>query len=321
MRVYIVGAGAMGTLFGTSLLKGGHDVIFLDIWQPLIYSKTKYPFAILNNDNNKENIPIQIFSLNQCPENPADLIFIFVKSSSTTSCMNLLDKRNAISENTVIITVQGGFDNPSIISNYLKHNKLLLHGCTESYCKSYGPMMIEKYSIEKTTLWPYNCSKDEKPPLRVIEIIEQCSKGGLKIELSPRAITDRWKMLLSYPTNNAVSAVSGLNYGDVWGTEEGRNLLFELAKEVAIVAKLEGVDEELFNEKIAIAHVIDNAQEKPNFPGTILRDCKSKRETETDATAGALIRKANNHGVSLPYMKTVWSIMRLKEENYGNEYD
>jgi 2-dehydropantoate 2-reductase len=32
MKVLAIGAGAMGTLFGTTLVKAGHDVTFLDSW-------------------------------------------------------------------------------------------------------------------------------------------------------------------------------------------------------------------------------------------------------------------------------------------------
>ncbi|OHT10303.1 Ketopantoate reductase PanE/ApbA family protein [Tritrichomonas foetus] len=321
MKVIICGAGAMGTLFGTTLINEGHDVIFLDVWQPLIYSKNKDPNATLKLDNSFKQIPINIYSIKDCPEIQADLLMMFVKSASTATCLSSLTKRNVITSNTVVFTVQGGFDIPTTISKILNNNELLVTGCTESYCKSYGPMMIENYSIEKTTVWPFKKPKDSKPLQRVIDIIEQCEKSGLKIKLTPQAITDRWKMILSYPANNAVSAVSGLAYGDVWATDEGKNLLCEIAKEVATVAKLEGVDQELFNEEIAIQFVADIAKEKSEFPGTILRDFKSKRITEIDATAGALLRKAEEKGVVLPYMKTVWSIMRLKEENYGNEYD
>ncbi|EAY22353.1 ketopantoate reductase-like protein, putative [Trichomonas vaginalis G3] len=32
LKVAIAGAGAMGTLFGTTLLEGGNDVVFFDAW-------------------------------------------------------------------------------------------------------------------------------------------------------------------------------------------------------------------------------------------------------------------------------------------------
>ena len=181
--------------------------------------------------------------------------------------------------------------------------------------------MIEKFALQKTSVWPFMCSKEQNPNQRVKDIVDLCCQSKLDIVLTPQAISERWKMLLTYSTNNAVSAVSGLTFGDVFDTDEGKDMLFDIAKEVALVAKLENVDNELFNEQIALETVENNAKNRSEYPGTFLRDCKSKRTTEIDETAGALLRKAKEHGVTLPYMKTIWSIIRLKEENYGNEYD
>ena len=320
MKVIVFGAGAMGTLFGTTLVKAGHDVTFLDTWQPLIYAMSRDPTARLRGES-FESIPVKLLSSFDCPEESVDLVIVFVKSSTTQTAMNTLASKHAISENTVILTLQGGLDNPDIIAQKMVNQNLLLTGSTSSFCKSVGVMTIENYGIRTTTVWPYRLSKDDVPDDRVRFIVDECNKAGLEMELTPTAITDRWKMLLGYPANAAVSAVCGLTYGDVWETEEGKNLLFELAKEVAHLAKLDGIDETLFNERIAIATVTDTAQENPERPGTMLLDYNSKRVTEIDATAGAMVRKARTHGVNLPCMYTVWSIMRIKEDNYGNEYD
>lgn len=320
MKVIVFGAGAMGTLFGTTLVKAGHSVTFVDTWQPLIYAMSRDPTAHLRAES-LENIPVRVVSPMDCPEESVDLVIIFVKSSATHTAMNALVSRHAISDNTVILTLQGGLDNPDIISQKIPNQNLLLTGRTKSFGKSVGLMTIENFGIRTTTVWPYRLKKEDSPDERIQFIVNECNKAGLEMELTPTAITDRWKMLVTYPTNAAISAVCGLTYGDVWQTEEGKNLLFELAKEVAHLAKLEGIDETLFNERIAISTVTDTAQENPERPGTMLLDYHAKRITEIDATAGAMVRKARTHGVNLPCMFTVWSIMKIKEENYGNEYD
>jgi 2-dehydropantoate 2-reductase len=182
-------------------------------------------------------------------------------------------------------------------------------------------MSIEKFGIATTLVWPHRCPKESEPLPRVREVVAACALSGLQIELTPQAITDRWKMVLSYPANNALSAITGLAYGSVCETDEGQNLLIELAKEVSVIAKLEGIDETLFDEKIAIETVTEIARESPDRAGTMLLDLKAHRTTEIDATAGALIRMGKGHGVRLPCMFTLWSILRIREENYGNEYE
>jgi 2-dehydropantoate 2-reductase len=275
----------------------------------------------LTIDSTTEKIPVKLVSIADCPSGGFDLIIIFVKSSATQNAMKGLESRSVFSDQTVILTLQGGVDCPDIIARSVPNQQLLLTGSTKSFCKSSGPMAIEKFGIRRTLVWPYHSVKDSEPLPRIREVVDACARSGLQIELTPQAITDRWNMLLAYPTNSAVSAVAGLDYGTVWATEEGRNLVIELAKEVALVAKLEGIDDALFNQEIAVETVARLAQENPDRPGTFLIDCKAHRVTEVDATVGALIRRAKSHGVDVPFMYSLWSVLRLKEQNYGNEFD
>jgi 2-dehydropantoate 2-reductase len=311
----------MGTLFGTTLVKSNHDVTFLDNWQPLIYAISQDPSAHLRFDSTVEKVPVKLLSSSECPSTDFDLIIIFVKSGANQSAMRTLSTRNVISDRTVILTLQGGIDSANTIAAHMPDCQLLLAGSTKSFCKSTGPMSIEKFGIATTLVWPHRCPKESEPLPRVREIVAVCAQSGLQIELTPQAITDRWKMVLSYPANNALSAITGLAYKQVCETDEGQNLLIDLAKEVAIIAKLDGIDETLFNETIAVETVREIARENPDRAGTMLIDLKACRTTEIDATAGALIRMGKKHGVKLPCMFTLWSILRIKEENYGNEYE
>jgi ketopantoate reductase len=51
----------------------------------------------------------------------------------------------------------------------------------------------------------------------------------------------------------------------------------------------------------------------------MLSDVKSRRVTEIDATSGFLIRRAKGHGLSVPYMESIYFAIRVKEQNFGNE--
>jgi 2-dehydropantoate 2-reductase len=321
MKVLAIGAGAMGTLFGTTLVKAGHDVTFLASWQPLVYAVSRDPYARLMVNSTIEKIPVKLVSTAAPPSGGFDLVIIFVKSSATQNAMKNLESGSVLTDKTVILTLQGGVECPDIIARGIPNGQLLLTGSTSSFSKSSGPMAIEHFGLHETLVWPHLCSKDADPLPRIRDVVAACARSGLQMELTPRAITDRWNMLLAFPANSAVSAVADLDYGTVWATDEGRALVIEIAKEVALVAKLDGIDDTLFNQQIAVQTVARLAQENPNRPGTLLIDCKAHRLTEVDATIGALIRRAKSHGAQVPLMFGLWSVLRLKEQNYGNEFE
>ena len=321
MKVIVLGAGAMGTLFGTTLQEAGNEVIFLDAWQPLIYAINKDPYATLKLVDDVKRVPVKLHFFTKPPEFEADLVIVFVKSVATKSVIEAISSKGLIKENTVVLTCQAGFENADIIANNIPKAGNLLYGCTRSFCKGSGPMTIEKFEINETIVWPYGLQPNEKPSQRLQEIVDLCNKSGLKITISEKAISERWKMLLGYPTISAVSAVTGVTYGDVWNTDEGQELVTQLVKEVCAVAKAEAIDEQLFNETIAMEHITKLCEEGRDTPGTMLLDVIAHRATEADATCGALLRKAEKHGISLPTVRTVYYILKIREQNYGSEYE
>ncbi|OHT02202.1 Ketopantoate reductase PanE/ApbA family protein [Tritrichomonas foetus] len=322
MRVYILGAGAMGTMYGTTLLKGGHDVIFLDSWQPLIDNMKANPIAKRKlEDGTVEEVPVKVVPMSEAPNEPGDFIIVTVKSSMTKDVMDLVKPRGIIGPNTLIMTFQGGFENPEIIANHMDVKSNCLPAFTTSYCKAVGMMSIENFGIKRSTMWPMGLDTNAKPPEHAVKIVDELNKAGCHFELTPEAITDRWKLLVYYPTNIAVSSILGLNFGTCWETPECRELLTNLAKECALIAKLDGVDQKFFNEEIAIQSVRDIAVEggSPTHAGSMLQDIRNKRVTEIDGTNGALLRRAAVHKIDLPYTRAVWALVRSREQNYGKE--
>ena len=85
MKVIVLGAGAMGTLFGTTLQEAGNEVIFLDAWQPLIYAINKDPYATLKLVDDVKRVPVKLHFFTKPPDFEADLVIVFVKSVATKS--------------------------------------------------------------------------------------------------------------------------------------------------------------------------------------------------------------------------------------------
>lgn len=221
LRVCVIGAGAMGTLFGTTLIHFGHDVVFVDNWYPLIYSVRQDPFARLRLSNGEEErVGVSLVSFEESAGGPYDLVVVFVKSSNTAQAVAAASSKGIFGNTTVVVTCQGGFDNAEFISSVLPDSRLLLHGCTKSTSKSCGPMAISDFRMSETVLWPYQLPPDSPIPPRVREVVALCNRSGLQIDVSPRAITERWKVLLSYPTSAVVSALCGLTLGSIWETGE-----------------------------------------------------------------------------------------------------
>lgn len=327
IKVAIAGAGAMGTLFGTTLIKGGNDVIFMDAWPVLLEQMKKNPVAARCDPDGKviEEFPVKVFGFDEAPEEAVDLLIITVKSSDTRSTLEKVTARKLIGPETVVLTLQGGFDNPDVIAEFQTNKELLLFGKTACSSSGAAPppdgcMKIKKFAIADTTVWALGTPKDGKCAQRVEDVIQAVNASGLPFNLTPRAIPDRWKMLLYYPANIAFSAAVNLDFKTCWDQKDAQKVLIQLAKECALIAKLEEVDQQYFNEEIAVEAVkVMALEECPAHQGSMNQDVFNQRKTEIEATAGALLRLAEKHKVELPYTETIYGIIKVKEENYGHE--
>jgi 2-dehydropantoate 2-reductase len=303
------------------MVKAGLDVTFLDAWPPLLEAMKADPYAERKNtDGTVERVPVKVLPLDEAPSIPGDLILVTVKTSMTPDTMKRAAARGIIGPSTLVLTFQGGFENPDIIASFLSAEDHCLPAFTSSYCKPAGPMKIENFGINRSTVWPLGVPSTSPAPEPVRAAVDQLNKAGLLFELTPKAVADRWKLLVYYPTNIAVSAVVGLDFGTCWSTPECQELLINLAKECALIAKLEGVDEKEFNEEIAIEVVKELAIDDAIHAGSMVQDVKNKRITEIEGTNGALLRKAKKHGVAdLPYTRAVYAMIRTREQHYGKE--
>jgi 2-dehydropantoate 2-reductase len=320
LSVAIAGAGAIGTLFGTTLILGGNKVIFMDGWPAMLEAIEKDPKATrIESCGNEVDVPVELYAFEKAPENPVDVLWICVKSNDTRKIMTIAQSRGLIGPNTIIITLQGGFDNPDVIAEFQTDQRLVLFGKT-TCSSSLTPgrfMTIQNFCIASTTVWPLGVGIHEECDPRVKQAIDVFNSAGLPMELTPNAIADRWLMLLYYPANIAYSAIVRQTFLKAWNNEASRVTLEGLAKEVALIAKLEKVDDSIFNEKVAIDGVRKLAEvECPNHSGSMLADITNKRKTENESTSGYLLKMAKHHGVHLPNSEVVYGIINCIENNY-----
>ncbi len=114
MKIVIAGTGGIGGYYGALLAQGGHDVFFI--------ARDKH-LAIINEagltiKSHGKQICLKV---NAGPDSSrfgiADLIIICFKSYDTASTFNLY--RQSINEKTVILSLQNGIENETILSQEL----------------------------------------------------------------------------------------------------------------------------------------------------------------------------------------------------------
>jgi 2-dehydropantoate 2-reductase len=104
-----------------------------------------------------------------------------------------------------------------------------------------------------------------------------------------------------------------LRCGDFVSQSASLELIKGLVYETVAVANKEGVD---LNRDEAYEYVINLAKQAPDHLPSPLIDVLNKRKTEIDCLNGALVEKANQHGIRVPYNKVINHLIQIIENTY-----
>lgn len=108
MKIIVIGAGAMGCLYGAYLSKH-NNVTMLDVYEPQVENINQNGITVLEEDGTEQHFSnIRAMKSGTCKE-VADLVIVFVKSTHTES--SLEENKELFGENTLVMTLQNGAGN------------------------------------------------------------------------------------------------------------------------------------------------------------------------------------------------------------------
>ena len=109
MKTAIIGAGAMGCLYGAYLSRS-NQVIMIDSYAPQTESIARGGITVAETDGTekvfKENISA---CLSGCCKEKVDLVIVFVKSTNTDAALS--ENQSLFGEDTIVLTLQNGAGN------------------------------------------------------------------------------------------------------------------------------------------------------------------------------------------------------------------
>ena len=305
MKIAVVGAGAMGSLFGALLAEGGHEVWLCDIWQDHICAlkqnglKIEREGEIRNVRLNADSDPRQI--------GESELVLIFVKSTQTKPAAEsaaLLAGRNGW-----VMTLQNGMGNAETIAEHIPSNRILA-GTT-----SHGATMLEAGSIRHagagpTTIGMWDGGEKEFQIAR--QIADQFTRAGIESIAVEAVRPVIWDKLLVNVGINAITAMTGIKNGQILDLELTRKLSRAAVEEAALVAQAQGID----IRKDPAAHVFQVAAATAANRSSMGQDMDHRRPTEIKAINGFVVREAERLGIAAPVNRTLAALVETKEYNY-----
>lgn len=310
MRVLIVGAGALGSVFGCLLRDKGHEVGLLE------------PSSRLDDASELGLRVSGLFGEHACtrfalysshldvPANYYDLFLITVKSFHTAEAAKQIARE--VGENALVISLQNGLGNYEAIRDEVGEHRAFAGRVI------FGARMIERAHAEVTVYAEpvmIGSLVNAVDMARLDEIARAFSDAGIPTQATREIGKFIWSKILYNCSLNPLSALLNVPYGKLLESEETRSTMRQIVEEIFAVAKAQRI--ELFWEQpeeyieLLFSRLIPDTA--AHF-ASMAQDLQAGRKTEIEALNGAIVRFGEQVGVDCPINAALSELVRAAEQ-------
>ena len=292
--ILLVGTGALATLFATRLSEAGHSVSMLGTWKKGLAELQQHGARIGDANGNERAYPV--YATDDPHEvRGAKIALVLVKSWQTERVARQL--KESLASDGLAVTLQNGIGNKETLIRDLGTARVSL-GITTTGATLLGPGLVRAGGDGVISL-------EQNQALGPLEAALRSSNFNLQIVDDARSLI--WGKLVINAAINPLTALLQVSNGELLSRPNVRKMMGALARETAEVAAAEHVHLPFSN---PVSAVEDVARKTASNHSSMFQDVRRGAPTEIDAICGAVTRRAAAHGISVPYNRACWQLVR-----------
>ncbi len=300
MRIVVLGAGAMGSLFG-GYLSQKNDVYLIDVSEVTANAINEKGLTI--EEPSGARVPYSVHCYTSSENLPVmDLIIVFVKAMYSKAALEA--NKRLIGKNTLLLTLQNGAGHEELLSSFVDSSRVIF-GTTQHNAAVIEPGFIKHGGTGHTYIGRLDGNISNLDLL-----VSTFNEAGFEASASASVNHMVWQKLFTNVSASALTGVLQVPLGFILNDEHAKNICEELIREAVNVARAEG---EVFDEEEEIKKVFAVCEKSPDGITSIYADIKNGRRTEVDTISGSVVRKATRLGVSAPYHRMLVDLIHAME--------
>ncbi len=299
-RVVIVGAGAMGCLFGARLIEVGVDVTLVDVNREVV-DAINHRGITWSDHLGARNVPAAATADARSIKS-AELVIVFVKAMHTRSAVDAVSHLSNISCHA--LTLQNGIGNDDILAATFGADHTML-GTTDQPADLLAPGRVHAPGAGRVYLGGVTVAG-----WAVAETVSAIfNRAGISCQslIDPRPKV--WEKAAFNAALNVMSALCDATVGDL-DCAEGRALSTAVAAEAVATARALNID-------VSLSHILQQIDfamvHHRRHKASMLQDLAAGRRTEIDAINGAIVVRARNQNVAVPVTEALLCLMKIAE--------
>ena len=303
MKIAVVGAGAMGSLFGALLAEAGSEVWLIDVWAEHIKIINEKGLSV-EREGKIRSVEVEA-TTDPKRIGVADLIIIFVKSTQTAEAARVA--KEMAGSGSLVLTLQNGMGNADVIAEVIDPDQVVA-GTTSHGATMIGPGIIRHAGAGPTVIGMWS-GKDLTKARGIAQLFTHACIETKVVENVGEVI---WDKLLVNVGINAITALTGIKNGQLLDLEVTKTLSQKAVEEALAVARAQGI---ALRDNM-VEHVLKVAEATGRNRSSMGQDVDKKRQTEIGTINGVIVSEGRKTGLETPVNETLTALIETLQAHY-----
>jgi 2-dehydropantoate 2-reductase len=298
----VLGAGAIGSLFGGFLAKEGNDVVLVGREKHVNAIQKK---GLTIRDGVEYVVKVKAVTSVDQVKTPLDLILLTVKAYDTRQA--ILEVHDLMDEKTTVLCLQNGLGTEEIASELIENP---LRGVTSN-----GSLLVKSGVVAHTGRGDTILGEQEGSVTQRMKMIaDTFTQAGLNTRITENIQGVVWTKTLVNSGINPFGALTGMKNGELIREPSLKGLMIRTVEEGVSVAETMGIT--LEGDPVDLT--LQTAERTANNRNSMLQDILRSKRTEIDFINGAISEHGRRNRVPTPINDVLTGLIRTLEHKNQN---
>jgi 2-dehydropantoate 2-reductase len=302
VKIAVVGAGAMGSVYAGLLGSAGNEVWAVDLWREHVEAIRERGLRVEGASGDRV---VALHATTEPTEvGEAELVIIATKAMDVEAAAEAA--RPLVGPDTLVLSIQNGLGGPDTAARVLGDDRVAV-----GVAGGFGASVVEPGHVHHHGLELIRLGERHGPVTPRIESVAEVWRGaGFNVRTFDDVQRLVWEKLVCNVAFSGPCTVLRRTIGEVLGNESAWAVAAGCAAEAHAVGRASGV---AFDFDDPVAYVRAFGEKIPGAKPSMLLDLEAGRRLEIDYINGAIPRVGREVGVETPVNQTVTALVKARE--------
>jgi 2-dehydropantoate 2-reductase len=300
MKIVMMGSGGVGGYYGARLAQAGHEVTFVARGAHL--QAIRRSGLRVKSDLGDAHVQPARAVEDPAQAGAADAIVVAVKLWDLDGAAQAI--RPIVGAQTIVVSLQNGVDKDDVLARAVGKQHVI-GGVTHIAAVIAEPGVIAQTGkLQRVTVGELDGSRSA----RVDALVAALQAGGVEAVASDDIRRVTWEKFVFLTALSGLTALTRKPIGEVRAHPATRAMLLDALRESSAVARAEGaaLPDDFPQKQLQLVDAFP-----PAMMASMAHDLLRGRRLELDWLSGAVVRRADRHGIATPVHRAIYAALVL----------